>query len=398
MKGGENIKIINWLSGFMKPKNGETINVSTYRDNSVASLAIDSWAYFTVIEFIAGILSKCEIKTFVKDKEVRGYEWNMLNNAPNRNQDGSNFWNEIISKLLYQGEVVVFPVGYQLIIADTFSKKENAVIDNEYSELTRGTFHSNRKYLESDVFHFNYKASGAQILLAELMERYNKLIEGAADKYYKGTGEKGTLNISAVARGDADFKEKFRDLQTKYFASYFRERNAIIPLFEGFEYHPTNSDGQYTNEISDIKTLMDEALTRTAQVLRVPPAIIKGDTANIDNEVYRRLLTECLDPIAMILSRESTKKKFSPDSVVSGSRIVFDTKHFKHYDVLESGNGIEKLISNTVITTDEARKEIGMQPFDEWWSNKPIMTKNYAAAEVAMKGDVNNEKVLGTEK
>lgn len=400
------IRLIDWVSGFFKSKDDKEvvrINPSTYRDDASTRLEVDMYALFTVISFISGVIAKCEVKTFWRNKEIRSADWVSLNYKPNENQNATEFWEEIINRMLYYGDAVVFQVGSQRIIADSYNKEDFAVKQNRYSDLTRDGCNFNKRYPESDILHFTYKGAGAHNILHELMVTYSELIEGAAEKYYQGTGEKGILSVDSVARGNQkDFEETFAALKSNYFKAYFKERNAVLPLFHGYEYKPTTAQGQYTNEISDIKTLTDEALTRMAQAYRVPPAVIKGDTANSDVETYRMFTTHCVEPIARLISQELTRKLFTVDEIIAGARIEIDTKHIRHFDLFDSANALDKLVANTMLSTDEGRAEIGLEPLNTWWSGLHIMTKNYTSAEIAMRGEENgngNEeyKALGDE-
>ena len=85
---------------------------------------------------------------------------------------------------------------------------------------------------------------------------YSALIESANGKYKKSGGEKGILEISALAQNDMKFETTFKNLMDDYFKSYFDSANAVLPLFDGYKYTPSTSDAakKYSNEISDINT------------------------------------------------------------------------------------------------------------------------------------------------
>lgn len=379
------MKIFDWLSSFFKPKSSP-IRFDTYRD-TYDKISIEAFALFTVIDLIAGIISKCEFKTYLVGKEVKGMEWASLNFSPNINQSASEFWQEVICKLLYYKEVLIFPVRNQKIIADTYNVQKFAVKDDIFTNISRGDFVSNRSYKASGVYYLKYSGVESQTIIDSMFEMYSELISSATEKYNRSAGEKGTLNISTLARGANNFEDDFKKMMNDYFKSYFNSKNAVLPLFEGYSYNPVTTSGkQYSNDVSDFKTLVEEALARSAQAFRVPPAIIKGDVANIDS-AYSVMLTDCIEPIALAVSQELTRKQFSLEQIANGSAIKADTKRIKHNDIIEMATGIDKLVASSVLSPDEARSELGLVPTGEEWAKKHIMTKNYTSAENAVKGE-----------
>ena len=107
---------------------------------------------------------------------------------------------------------------------------------------------------------------------------YEKLIESASNKYIKAGGQKGILEISALAQGDKDFEKKYTKLMNEHFKSYFNANDAVLPLWEGMKFVPTTSDSakKTTNEITDISKLVDDAMSRAAQAFKSSSCVSKG--------------------------------------------------------------------------------------------------------------------------
>lgn len=340
---------------------------------------------------IASLLSKCEFKTYDKFKELRGYEWYSLNIKPNKNQNATQFWHEVYCKLLYYQEVLIVDIGGQKIIADDFNMKENAIIDSVFSQVSRGDITFNRTFKSSEVLYMKYANSNVKSLISNVFGLYNKLISEASDKYIKAGGQKGVLNVDAIARGEPDFEDKFADLMKNKFKSYFTEKNAVLPLWKGISYDPQTTDNvkKSTSEITDIKSLVDDAMSRVAQAYKVPPALVKGEVAGL-KDAFDIMLTICIDPLANMASEEMTSKLFKVKDVIDGSYIGADTTCIKHIDIFDIANNIDKLISCGFASIDEAREKAGMTAIKEDWSKKHWITKNYQDVE-DLKGGENNE-------
>lgn len=375
------MKIIDWF-GRIFAKSQKTVILSEYRNDLQNSIALESFALFTTIEMIASLIAKCEFKTYKNGKEFKGCEWYSLNVKPNKNQNSTAFWQEVIGKLLFYGEVLVISVSNQLIIADDFQKDEFAVKETEFTQVSRGDLTFNRKFKMSDVLYLRYSNNDVMSIINNIFGMYEKLIESASDKYIKAGGQKGILEISALAQGDKDFEKKYTKLMNEHFKSYFNANDAVLPLWEGMKFVPTTSDSakKTTNEITDISKLVDDAMSRAAQAFKVPPALVRGDVAGIKDAVDM-LLTVCIDPLADMIGEELTGKKFSPDEVISGQYIGVDTTCIKHIDIFDIAANADKLISSSMLSPDETRGKAGLNPTGEEWAQKHYMTKNYSNAE-----------------
>lgn len=383
------MKIIDWF-GRIFAKSQKTVILSEYRNDLQNSIALESFALFTTIEMIASLIAKCEFKTYKNGKEFKGYEWYSLNVKPNKNQNSTAFWQEVIGKLLFYGEVLIISVSNQLIIADDFQKDEYAVKETEFTQVSRGDLTFNRKFKMSDVLYLRYSNNDVMSIINNIFGMYEKLIESASDKYIKAGGQKGILEISALAQGDKDFEKKYAKLMNEHFKSYFNANDAVLPLWEGMKFVPTTSDSakKTTNEITDISKLVDDAMSRVAQAFKVPPALVRGDVAGIKDAVDM-LLTVCIDPLADMIGEELTGKKFTPDEVISGQYIGVDTTCIKHIDIFDIAANADKLISSSMLSPDETRDKAGLNPTGEEWAQKHYMTKNYSNAE---SGDLNENE------
>lgn len=367
------------------------MQITSFKDIET-NFAIDSFAVFTTVEMIASLLSKCEFKTYQKGKEFKGYEWYSLNVKPNKNQNATQFWQEVFCKLLYYQEVLIVNIQGQKIIADNFSKKENAIAESIFTGVSRGDITFNREFSSSEVLYLKYSNSNVKSLLQNVYGLYGKLISEASDKYLKAGGQKGILTVDPIARGEPDFEKKYATLMQDYFKSYFNSKNAVLPLWKGLSYEPQTTDNvkKSTSEITDIKSLVDDAISRAAQAYKIPPALIRGEVAGL-KDAFDMMLTVCIDPLANMASEELTGKQFTADEIIKGNHIDADTTCIKHIDIFDIATSVDKLISCGFASIDETREKAGMAAKNEDWSKKHWITKNYQDVE-DLKGGENNEQ------
>jgi HK97 family phage portal protein len=381
------MKITDFLGGLFRKKASGTIIVDNYRADAQTCIALEAFALFTTIELIAGLMSKCVFRTYRQGEEIRQHEWVNLNYRPNKNQNSTQFWQEVVCKLLYNRECLVVPWGEEKIIADSFQKDEYVLRETVFSNVTRGDFTFQRPFGMSDVYYFRYSNNDVQSIIDSIFGMYQTLISSASGKYIKAGKEKGILSISAKAQGDADFESKFKQLMENYFKSYFDGSvNSVLPLFDGFSYDiKSGTSTKYSNDVADINKLVDEAMARAAQAFKIPPALVRGDVAGI-KDAYNIMLTNCIDPLADLISEELTSKQFSPIEIIHGNSIELDTSAIKHIDIFEIADKVDKLISCGFFSPDETREAAGRHATGEEWAQQHYMTKNYTSADMALKG------------
>ena len=357
------------------------------------TLGINTYAMFTAVEMLANIMANCEIKTYRDGKEEKGLLWAKLNYQPNINQTATQFWREFYSKLLYEGQAMAFETfdGEQWIIADGFAISDAVILEKYFYDVYRGTFQSRISFPMSDVFYISYPNQNAVALKMGLLSRYDKLIKTATDSYEEGTGNKVFLNIPGAAMGAPNFEEKYKDLMENRFKSFFKTRNAVLPLWNGMQASFSSSSSSGKSSVKDITDLVTDSLSRAAQALKMSPALLTGDVAGL-KDALNFTLTSAVDPLANVASETLSTRLWSLTEISRGNKAIVDTSNIKHIDVFDIATSVDKLISSGFATPDEARVFAGLEPTGEAAMQQHYFTKNYATIdESATAGGETNE-------
>lgn len=385
------MKILDWFKNFFGDKE------ILYLNEKIASLstqvAIEEFAINIAINLIAGSISKCEFQTYLDGKKTKDDEYYLWNIEPNKNQNSTEFIQEIISKLLYENECLVIDHNGQLIIADSFSQKEYAVIENIFENVTRKDFTFPKNYRMSEVLYFKYNNKNIRGILSNLMSNYNDLLELAIKKYKRSGGRKGAVELESIMQGDAEKKKQIEDMLINKFKNYFEAENAVISIPKGVKYEEMNGEGsrKSTSDMVDIQNLIKEAFQRAAQALKIPPALLMGDIADVNN-VTDNYLTFSIDPIVDLISEEINRKRYGKIEYLKKSYLRIDTTCIKHIDIFSIAEKIDKLVSNAMYSVDDLLEKVGDTPLNTEWSVKHWITKNYSEiTKLDQKGGDNNE-------
>ena len=146
------------------------------------------------------------------------------------------------------------------------------------------------------------------------------------------------------------------------FKTFFSNANAVLPLYEGFEYSQLDNKGTQSTT-RDFKALLDDVISMTANAFNVPSSIANG-TVQDTSKAIDEFLTFCIDPLIEMLTDEMNRKSFSPYQIINGHYFKFNTLAIKHIDILDISNAIDKLLSSGFTCINDLRILIGLDPID----------------------------------
>lgn len=354
-------------------------------------------AFWSIVNKIAGALSKCEFKTYIDHKEVKGMEYYTWNIEPNKNQNSAAFLQKLISKLYRENECLVIEVNGQLLVADSFQKKTYALYDYTFTGVTVDELTFDRIFYQNEVLYWELNNKDMRKLVNGIYDSYKSMIAYGIKSYKKSRGSRGILDIGSIAEGKENFKETYEKLVNERFKRFFNAENAVLPLFEGYKYTDIGSK-TYSNEgTRDIRAMIDDVTDFTAHALSFPPALAKGDVQDT-SKAMDELLTLCLDPLVNTLQTEINRKRNGYEGFKKGNYLKIVTTAVKHIDLFDVSTSIDKLISSGAFCINDIRKVIGEEAIEEEWANQHFITKNYSSVQDLLDSlGLNQKKVEGGE-
>ena len=375
------MKVIDFFRDIFQP--GKTYKLNQrLTDDTKLQLDIEDFAIQMAINMLAGLVAKCEFKTYIKGKETKADEYYLWNVEPNANQNSSQFLQQLVSKLLHDNEVLAVEVNDQLLLADSFTATGYALFPATFSGVTVTTFGNSftfdKTFSMADVLYFRLNNQNIRALLSGVMDGYEKLLEMAMGKYKRAGGRKGIARVNRTKSGDKDFDKQVNDTFTNKFKNYFTAENAVVDLPNGIEYQEITGEGskKSTSEVNDIANITKEAFARVAQAFRIPPALLQGDISDV-SKIMDELLTVCIDPLVDLIQTEIIRKRYGKAAFLAGTYLRIDTTCIKHIDIFSIADAADKLIADSLYSVNELRQKIGDAPLNTWWSKGYGRTANY---------------------
>jgi len=375
------LSLMTWIRDFMS--GGALTKTQTTDEefyNIVTEIHIRELAFYSCVNMIASSVSKCEIKTFKNNVEVKEKEYYLWNVEPNINQSSSVFMHKLISQLYKNNEALVIEQNGQLLVADHFQQREYALRECLFEGVTVGDFSFGKTFSMSEVMYFKLSEKNMREVTNGIYEGYGKLIAYGMKAYQKSRGNRGILNYETISQGNEAAKIAFDDLMNNRFKKFFTAENAVLPLPKGYTYEDIGSK-TYSNEgTRDLRAMADDIFDFTAKATGIPPALAKGDIAGIKDAILS-YLTFCIDPVILMITEEINRKRSGFAGFKQGTYVKINTKAILHVDLLSVSNAIDKLIASGAFTINDIRKLVGEDEIKEEYANTHFLTKNYSTVE-----------------
>lgn len=381
-----------WLSGLFGSEATEKIESEIGGGRDPDMLALKMLAIQTAVGYIAAAVGQCDFRTFQKSEEFKGKEHFLWNYSPNPNQNSTQFLQDWAEVLLYNNEALIVEENGSLYVADMFGVVESGTQKDVYTGITvRGKALKNRS--ADDVLYFRLNNDDVQPLLAETCGQYEELIKAAIESYEKSSADKGILSINSVARGKlGDNYEKIKaDLLNRRFRDFFGKKSSVLPLYDGFTYTPHTRNVRNVSELNDVKSMADEIYNRVGQAFRIPPAMLRGETANAA-DVTENFIKFGVCPLCNMLQEEITRKRYGEQAWMKGNYLMVDPSNVEIGGVFDAAAKIDKLISCGVFSIDEIRGKIGEPLLGTPEAQTHYITKNYAEMQEVGKEDGEGSK------
>lgn len=360
-------------------------------------LRVRELAFNTCVNMIANAVGKCEFKTFLKRQPVQKDEYYLWNFEPNINQNSTAFLHKLIYTLYSQNEALVISVKHRdghemLLVADSFSNNvDYAQRQHEYTNVTVGETTYDKTFYEKDVLHFQLNHKDIKPVVDGLYQSYHLLLAAAMKNYTWGSGKHLKVHVSQIMQGDPEFADKLRDTINKQVKPWLNGDGGVLPEFDGYQYSNMGGDPDTQRSTRDIRALVDDIFTFTANAFGIPPVLLLGDVAGTQ-DATNRWLTTCIDPLCDQLQEEIIRKRYGRQGWLEGNYLKIDTTTIIHFDMFANAANVEKLIGSGAYSINDVRAAAGQSEIAEDWADQHWLTLNISTMETAARTAENDKE------
>ena len=371
---------------FLRPKSGTTAcREITCKELSEAAeeIQIRELCFWICVDMIANAIGRCEFRTFVDGKEIKGKEYYLWNIEPNTNQNSTAFLHKLIAKLCSENEALILTVGSRagmemLAVADTWERPmEYPIKKQEYRGVTVGEVSYSKTFTENEVMHLRLNDRNIKPVIDGMYDAYWRMAEAAMKDYAWRKGKHWKVHVGQVQEGEEGWQENFQAMISKMVKPFFESRSAVLTEFDGYKYEDMSGDsGQ--GDTRDIKAMVEDIFDFTARAMLIPAVLVNGKIEGTE-DANKRFLTNCIDPICDQLQEEITRKRYGYEQWERGTYIKVDSSSILHFDMFAEAPNVEKLVGSGAYTINDLHRAANQPEIPEPWADQHYMTKNIAA-------------------
>lgn len=388
--------IVDWLKNAFgdKEQNFSASMNGFYVSTLPAQIYYKELAIQSCVSIIANALVMSEFQTFEKGVEQRKNNHYLFNVRPNKNQNATEFWNEVVSRLVYDNECLIVMLDDELFVAEDFSQSEYVYYEDVYSNVVVRGLSLTRTFKESEVFYLKLNDKNIKKVVDGLYSDYSQLLTSAMKSYKKANGFKGILKIDGQMPTDEESVAAMEELLNVQFKDYIEKDNAIMPLSDGMDLKESDSNKGTSKDTRDIKKLVDDIIEIICMAMLVPTGLVKGDVAGVSDQTDNFLMLR-INPLAKLITTEINRKMYSKADYLAKTYVKMDTQKIRLVDLGKIATAADLLFRIGVHNRDDNRELVGKERLNTKDSTEYYVTKNYESVvdkDENLKGGENDGK------
>ena len=330
----------------------------------------------TCINFIARSVAQSEFRV-LKDGARQYDEWDyLLNVRPNTDQSAADFWQDFTFKLIHENEVlVILNDNNDLLIADSFERKEYAVYPDVFSAVTVKDFTFDRTFRMDEVLHLTYNNDKLSVYMNGMIEDYSNLFNRMIEVNMRNNQIRGTVDIDSTQSLGKESQQKLQDFINKLFKSFRDNTVAIVPKLKGFSYTEVAKGDNNGKSVEELSKLKRDLINEVAVILGIPVSLVHGELSDYETAI-KAFMKFSNGTLIKKISDELNAKIIDKEAYMKGDRI--EVRSIQAMSALELATAVDKLRASGVYNGNEIRKKLGDEPVDNPLLEEYVMTKNYA--------------------
>ncbi len=371
--------LINFVKSALHSKDSQFAKAMTGTSFSVdmlpAQIYYKELVIQTCISIVANALVMSEFQTYVKGKEQRQHIHYLLNVQPNKNQNATEFWNEVVTRLIYDNECLIVPIRDEWFIAEEFNVTKYVHYEDRYTDIRVRELDLKQSYVEGEVLYFKLNDMSIKKLIDGLYADYSQLLSAASKSYKKANGFKAILKIDGLMPQTESASADLEDLLNVQFKNFIEKDNAVLPIAEGMNVVESSGKGT-SKDTRDIRKLVDDVIEFVCMAMRIPVGLVRGDVAGISEQTDNFLML-CINPYAKLITTEINRKWYYEDEYLTKTYVKMDTQKIRLVDLEKISKAADMLFRIGVHNIDDNRELVGKERLETDWSREHYVTKNY---------------------
>lgn len=374
--------MFEWL---FKNRTGDVSNVLEIIATDLTKVQLAVMAQEKAAGMIAKAIAKSEIVLTQGEKRRKDEAYYRLNIRPNDNETGTDFWFNVARELVSAGDCVVVRVqdgkyyranSYQMDDYVLFSKTySNITITDGYNEVALRYGVSS-----DDIMHFRYGTAKMRKFTDNVLNNLNDALNAVHSLETISNTPLLKYKVDAniqFRRRTVDGKEVKLTLDNvldEFKSKIDGKKLAIITEQTGTSLEFMDVKKQVT--AAEVGTLADIINKECAAAYDIPLGVFNGQITE-QSDATNEFITYAVSPVAEVINDTLNAKLVGQADYIKGERAFVWLAHFKHIDVIDAANSLDKLRA-IGFTLDEIFEMVRYPALNTEFSTTRALTKNYA--------------------
>lgn len=351
----------------------------------IKKMKLSKMAIEKAVGMIAKAVAKSEFIVQRKDGREKDHIYWILNIKPNPNETATDFWIQVVRKLLIETECVICFIGDHLYIVDAFTSDDKVMLPQTYKNIVLtangNSTRIDRTFTANEIIHLRAGNEKIKRYLEKVLTLYDSIIDAmAAAKKLSSTPkfalDMGTNTMPVIRKKGTDGQEirlTIDDHKANIKELLESDSIEILTNTNGLKIEQIKIDLAVTSE--DLVKLAKEIFTECAFAFDIPKAVFLGEiTEKADST--NEFITYAVNWIVEVLNDSLNAKLVGEADYLKGERIWIDMSRYKHVDIIESAANLDKLRC-IGFNLDEIREMVGWEALNTEFSQERVITKNY---------------------
>lgn len=346
-------------------------------------------AFNTCINFIAKTISQAEFRYMENGKFKKDEIYYRLNIRPNLNQTAAEFWEKVIYKLIYDNECLIIHTDTDdLLIADTFTRDSYAVFEDTFKSVVVDDYEFQRTFTRDNVIYLTYNNERLTPLLNGLYEDYGELFGRIVKAQMRKNQIRATVDIESIHNPGEETQKRIQNFIDRLYNAFGKRDIAVVPQQKGFKYEEHTKNAGSGQSVEEVDKVADGFLTQVARAMNIPPSLVKGEMADVENQT-KNFMFFCINPFIEKISDELNARLLTKEEYMSGKEIVVRKPSYR--DIFDVATAVDKLRAAGITNGNELRDKLGWEPVDDPILENYYITKNYTEQSDSLEGGEVNE-------
>lgn len=373
---------MGWLDKvFRRNKELEFIFDLDLVEDTSKRIHLKKLAFSTCINFIAKTIAQSEFRLLDNGRFVKDEVYYRLNVKPNVNQSAFDFWQKVIYKLIFDDECLVVQTDTDdLVVADYFERQSYAVYRDTFKEVMVDGYKFERTFFRDEVIYLTNNNERLRPLLDGLFEDYGELFGRIVQAQMRKNQIRATVDLEGIANLEKEKQERIQRFIDKLYKAFSTKDIAVVPQQKGFKYEEHTKNAGSGQSVEEVDKVVDGYLTQVARAMNIPPSLIKGEMADVENQT-RNYMFFCINPFIKKIEDELNASLITKEEYFAGKEIVVRKPSYR--DIFDVATAVDKLRSAGVANGNELRDKLGWPPVDDPILEEYYITKNYTKQDEA---------------